>query len=150
MAAVKVPLLEASFPGIAGGWLRAISFHAMALIRSIASRRSLHRAYLWPKRKTGFQFRSVRTFALFPPSSSQGLDTEINAAWKKSAEDVDIADKLHRSIQACLVVSGNNAFGHASMWPQIWPTLNPYAKLLILDEPAAPLILPIKPYLQAH
>ena len=51
---------------------------------------------------------------------------------------LDIADKLHRSIQT---LSGGEwqRVRLVGMCLQIWPTLNPYAKLLILDEPVASL-----------
>ena len=76
--------------------------------------------------------------ALSLPSSSHGLDAEINAALDEISQMLDITDKLHRSIQT---LSGGEwqRVRLAGMCLQIWPTLNPYAKLLILDEPAAPL-----------
>lgn len=90
------------------------------------------------KCKASLQLRSVQYLALSLPSSSHGLDTEINAALEEISQMLDITDKLHRSIQT---LSGGEwqRVRLAGMCLQIWPTLNPYAKLLILDEPAAPL-----------
>ena len=101
---------------------------------------SLHRAYLCQSARPAFNLEVFQYLALSLPSSSQGLNTEINAALEEITQMLDIADKLHRSIQA---LSGGEwqRVRLAGMCLQVWPTLNPYAKLLILDEPAAPLDL---------
>ena len=62
----------------------------------------------------------------------------MELAVKELVDVLELEDKLHRSIHQ---LSGGEwqRVRLCAICLQIWPSLNPYAKLLILDEPAAPL-----------
>ncbi|MFY2508580.1 vitamin B12 ABC transporter ATP-binding protein BtuD [Vibrio pectenicida] len=68
----------------------------------------------------------------------QKLTADAEQALKELTELLEIADKLHRSIHQ---LSGGEwqRVRLCAICLQIWPSLNPNAQLLILDEPAASL-----------
>ncbi|MGF1755966.1 vitamin B12 ABC transporter ATP-binding protein BtuD, partial [Vibrio makurazakiensis] len=99
---------------------------------------ALYRAYLSQSARPAFNLEVFQYLSLSIPSSAKNNEPLIQQALNEIADMLDISDKLHRSIQA---LSGGEwqRVRLAAMCLQIWPSLNPYAKLLILDEPAAPL-----------
>ncbi|MGF1745931.1 vitamin B12 ABC transporter ATP-binding protein BtuD [Vibrio minamisatsumaniensis] len=133
----KSTLLE-TISGIGNDYQGDINIDGQDLAELSLQDLSLHRAYLCQSARPAFNLEVFQYLALSLPSSSLGLDAEINAALQELGQMLDISDKLHRSIQT---LSGGEwqRVRLAGMCLQIWPTLNPYGKLLILDEPAAPL-----------
>lgn len=99
---------------------------------------ALHRAYLSQSEKPAFNLDVFQYLALSLPASATGMEDEVNQAIKTITAMLKIADKLHRSIHH---LSGGEwqRVRLAGSCLQVWPALNPYAKLMILDEPAAPL-----------
>lgn len=99
---------------------------------------ALHRAYLSQSEKPAFNLDVFQYLALSLPASANGRGQEVNSVIKSIAAMLKIADKLHRSIHH---LSGGEwqRVRLAGSCLQVWPSLNPYAKLMILDEPAAPL-----------
>lgn len=104
---------------------------------------ALYRSYLSQSARPAFNLEVFQFLALSLPSTSSDTNNEIQVKAVSQAIDeichmLEISDKLHRSIQA---LSGGEwqRVRLAGMCLQIWPTLNPYSNLLILDEPAAPL-----------
>jgi len=96
------------------------------------------RAFLCQSDRPAFNLDVVQYLALSLPGHVQSHSKELEAVIQELAELLEIADKLHRSIHH---LSGGEwqRVRLCAICLQIWPTLNPYAKLLILDEPAAPL-----------
>ncbi len=96
------------------------------------------RAYLTQQGMPAFSFPVYQYLSLSLPVYSSATAEEINLAIALLTELLQIADKLHRPIQQ---LSGGEwqRVRLAAICLQIWPALNPEAKLLILDEPAAPL-----------
>ncbi|MBF4433127.1 vitamin B12 ABC transporter ATP-binding protein BtuD [Vibrio anguillarum] len=99
---------------------------------------SLHRAYLSQNDKPVFNVDVYQYLALAIPSCADLHSQVVNQAVVHLTQRLNIQDKLHRSIHQ---LSGGEwqRVRLAGICLQIWPTLNPYAQLLILDEPAAPL-----------
>lgn len=99
---------------------------------------ALYRSYLSQSEKPAFNLDVFQYLALSLPASAKGLEPEINAAIQSIADMLKIADKLHRSIHH---LSGGEwqRVRLAGSCLQVWPSLNPGAELMILDEPAAPL-----------
>lgn len=99
---------------------------------------ALHRAYLSQSARPSFNLEVFHYLSLSVPSCVKGDWQRVNLVLDELCELLQIREKLHRSIQQ---LSGGEwqRVRLAAMCLQIWPTLNPYAKLMILDEPAAPL-----------
>lgn len=99
---------------------------------------ALHRAYLSQSARPAFNLEVFQYLSLSVPSGNKGNWQQVNDVLQDLCQLLQIEDKLHRSIQQ---LSGGEwqRVRLAAMCLQIWPTLNPYAKLMILDEPAAPL-----------
>ncbi|MCG6232210.1 vitamin B12 ABC transporter ATP-binding protein BtuD [Vibrio furnissii] len=99
---------------------------------------ALHRAYLSQSEKPAFNLDVFQYLALSLPACAAEQGDEVNQAIRQITTLLNIKDKLHRSIHH---LSGGEwqRVRLAGSCLQIWPSLNPYAKLLILDEPAAPL-----------
>ncbi|ENF8748516.1 vitamin B12 ABC transporter ATP-binding protein BtuD [Vibrio fluvialis] len=99
---------------------------------------ALHRAYLSQSEKPAFNLDVFQYLALSLPACAAEKGDDVNQAITFITELLNINDKLHRSIHR---LSGGEwqRVRLAGSCLQIWPSLNPYAKLLILDEPAAPL-----------
>ncbi|AXN30308.1 vitamin B12 ABC transporter ATP-binding protein BtuD [Vibrio coralliilyticus] len=103
-------------------------------IESLAS----YRGFLSQSDRPAFNLEVSQYLSLSLPSSVQGLDKAVELAVKELVDVLELEDKLHRSIHQ---LSGGEwqRVRLCAICLQIWPSLNPYAKLLILDEPAAPL-----------
>lgn len=99
---------------------------------------SLHRAYLSQSDKPAFSLQVFQYLALAIPSCAEPHSAAVNQAINDITHLLNIEDKLHRSIHQ---LSGGEwqRVRLAGICLQIWPSINPYAKLLILDEPSAPL-----------
>ena len=65
-------------------------------------------------------------------------NTQLEKVIQELAKLLEVDDKLHRSIHH---LSGGEwqRVRLCAICLQVWPSLNPHARLLILDEPAAPL-----------
>lgn len=110
-------------------------------IESLAS----YRGFLSQSDRPAFNLEVSQYLSLSLPSSVQRLDDAVEQAVKELVDVLELEDKLHRSIHQ---LSGGEwqRVRLCAICLQIWPSLNPYAKLLILDEPAAPLDIGQKPY----
>ncbi|MDE1265428.1 vitamin B12 ABC transporter ATP-binding protein BtuD [Vibrio aestuarianus] len=99
---------------------------------------SLHRAYLSQSDKPAFNLQVFQYLSLAIPSCAELHSEAVNQAVNDITHLLNIEDKLHRSIHQ---LSGGEwqRVRLAGICLQIWPSINPYAKLLILDEPSAPL-----------
>ncbi len=99
---------------------------------------ALRRAYLSQSEKPAFNLDVFQYLALSLPLNSSLKDSKVNQAVKHFAQLLKIDDKLHRSIHQ---LSGGEwqRVRLAGSCLQVWPEINPYSKLLILDEPGAPL-----------
>jgi vitamin B12 transport system ATP-binding protein len=96
------------------------------------------RAFLCQSDRPAFNLDVVQYLALSLPAHIDSHSPDIESVINELSQLLEIDDKLHRSIHH---LSGGEwqRVRLCAICLQIWPTLNPYAKLLILDEPAAPL-----------
>ncbi len=103
-------------------------------VETLASRR----AYLTQSGKPPFAIGVAQYLSLSVPSFVEPNSPHITAAVEELSALLKLEDKLHRSIAE---LSGGEwqRVRLAGICLQVWPTLNPYARLLLLDEPAAPL-----------
>ncbi|MDA0147644.1 vitamin B12 ABC transporter ATP-binding protein BtuD [Vibrio sp. LaRot3] len=94
------------------------------------------RAFLSQSDRPAFNLEVSQYIALSVPVAAD-VD-EVNRVVDELAGILNIQDKLHRSIHH---LSGGEwqRVRLCAICLQIWPSLNPQAKLLVLDEPAAPL-----------
>ncbi|MEZ9232763.1 vitamin B12 ABC transporter ATP-binding protein BtuD [Vibrio amylolyticus] len=96
------------------------------------------RAYLSQSARPAFNLAVFQYLALSVPKCCKLDDEKVQDALETLTKLVNIEDKLHRSIHH---LSGGEwqRVRLAAICLQVWPSLNPHAKLLILDEPGAPL-----------
>lgn len=97
-----------------------------------------HRAYLAQNDKPSFQLQVFQYLALSVPAGVTLERSEVASEIDQISRLLNINDKLHRSIHQ---LSGGEwqRVRLAGSCLQVSPVLNPSARLLILDEPAAPL-----------
>lgn len=133
----KSTLLEA-ISGIGEGYTGEVVWHDKPLSEFSLQDLSLQRAYLSQSARPAFNLEVFQFLALSLPSSTEPHSAIVSKVLTEVSQLLEISDKLHRSIQT---LSGGEwqRVRLAGMCLQIWPSLNPYSKLLILDEPAAPL-----------
>lgn len=133
----KSTLLEA-ISGIGEGYTGEVIWVDKPLSSFSLQDLSLQRAYLSQSARPAFNLEVFQFLALSLPSSAEPHSVIVSEVLTEVSEMLEISDKLHRSIQT---LSGGEwqRVRLAGMCLQIWPSLNPYSKLLILDEPAAPL-----------
>lgn len=133
----KSTLLEA-ISGIGEGYAGEVMWADRTLSSFSLQDLSLQRAYLSQSARPAFNLEVFQFLALSLPSSVNLNSAIVSEVLTEVSEMLEISDKLHRSIQT---LSGGEwqRVRLAGMCLQIWPSLNPYSKLLILDEPAAPL-----------
>lgn len=133
----KSTLLEA-ISGIGEGYTGEVIWADKPLSSFSLQDLSLQRAYLSQSARPAFNLEVFQFLALSLRSSAEPHSTIVSEVLTEVSEMLEISDKLHRSIQT---LSGGEwqRVRLAGMCLQIWPSLNPYSKLLILDEPAAPL-----------
>lgn len=133
----KSTLLEA-ISGIVEGYAGEVMWVDRTLSSFSLQDLSLQRAYLSQSARPAFNLEVFQFLALSLPSSVNLNSAIVSEVLVEVSEMLEISDKLHRSIQT---LSGGEwqRVRLAGMCLQIWPSLNPYSKLLILDEPAAPL-----------
>ncbi|RJX72915.1 ATP-binding cassette domain-containing protein [Vibrio sinensis] len=127
---------------------------ASASLETLAS----YRAMLSQSDRPAFNLDVAQYLSLSIPNQTKGNASKINSldaktseinASKINASEINrvvneltgllrLEDKLHRSIHH---LSGGEwqRVRLCAICLQVWPSLNPFAKLLILDEPAAPL-----------
>lgn len=103
-------------------------------IEALASQR----AFLSQSDRPAFNLVVAQYLALSVPNSKLHDTKLVDETVSKLAQLLELGDKLHRSIHN---LSGGEwqRVRLCAICLQIWPALNPAAKLLILDEPAAPL-----------
>ncbi|WP_117234734.1 vitamin B12 ABC transporter ATP-binding protein BtuD [Vibrio maerlii] len=99
------------------------------------------RAYLAQSQRPSFNLQVFQYLALHLPKAYRHSNLHqdiVESAVEQVTEMMNIKDKLHRSV---FELSGGEwqRVRLAATALQVWPTLNSTAKLLILDEPAAPL-----------
>lgn len=96
------------------------------------------RAFLAQSDRPAFNLDVVHYLSLSLPATVQFDSAQITGVIEELSQLLEIDDKLHRSIHH---LSGGEwqRVRLCAICLQIWPTLNPHAKLLVLDEPAAPL-----------
>lgn len=99
---------------------------------------ALLRAFLSQTERPAFNIPVFRYLALSIPTHCIVQQSVFNDVIREVAQEVQIEDKLHRSI---FQLSGGEwqRVRLAGICLQIWPSINPLAKLLLLDEPAASL-----------
>ncbi|ENG9287419.1 vitamin B12 ABC transporter ATP-binding protein BtuD [Vibrio cholerae] len=97
-----------------------------------------HRAYLAQNDKPSFQLHVFQYLALSVPANVALERSEVASEIDQISRLLNIDDKLHRSIHQ---LSGGEwqRVRLAGSCLQVSPVLNPSARLLIWDEPAAPL-----------
>ncbi|MFA0413520.1 vitamin B12 ABC transporter ATP-binding protein BtuD [Vibrio renipiscarius] len=97
-----------------------------------------YRAFLTQSDRPVFNLEVAHYLALSIPAPAKHNTKAIEEAINELADCLQLHDKLHRSIHQ---LSGGEwqRVRLCAICLQIWPTLNPVAKWLILDEPAAPL-----------
>lgn len=97
-----------------------------------------YRAFLLQSDRPAFNLEVAHYLALSIPAHAKNNAAEVEKVVTELAETLQVKDKLHRSVHQ---LSGGEwqRVRLCAICLQVWPTLNPYAKLLILDEPAAPL-----------
>lgn len=110
---------------------------ASILCLSLPSQARL-RAYLSQNDRPAFNLTVYQYLALSLPSGVQPSEAIVNQALQELISLLDLQQKLSRSIH-CLSGGEWQRVRIAGSCLQIWPTLNPCGRLLILDEPAAPL-----------
>ncbi len=138
MAAVKVPYSK-RYLAAGDGYKGDIKLDGQDLSAFITARLIITPCLSVSKRKASLQILEVFQYlALSLPSSSHGLDTEINAALEEISCDVDITDKLHRSIcdtvwwwMATRSLGGHVLANLADTWIYIREAVDSF------DEPAA-------------
>ncbi|WP_084735972.1 vitamin B12 ABC transporter ATP-binding protein BtuD [Vibrio mytili] len=108
------------------------------LLRLPLSEQAHQRSYLCQQSRPAFNVDVFQYLALSLPSGAVITESKVRDAVNKIVELVQLQDKLHRSIQT---LSGGEwqRVRLAGVCLQVWRTINPYSKLLVLDEPAAPL-----------
>ena len=96
------------------------------------------RAFLCQTDRPAFNLEVAHYLSLSIPAHAKSNTLVIEQAINELAELLQLHDKLHRSVHQ---LSGGEwqRVRLCAICLQIWPTLNPFAKVLILDEPAAPL-----------
>ncbi|KGY12637.1 iron ABC transporter [Vibrio tubiashii] len=99
---------------------------------------SASRAFLVQSDRPAFNLDVVHYLSLSLPSTALASHPNVTEVIEELSKLLEVDDKLHRSIHH---LSGGEwqRVRLCAICLQIWPTLNPHAKLLILDEPAAPL-----------
>jgi vitamin B12 transport system ATP-binding protein len=107
---------------------------------------ALHRAYLAQNERPVFSLDVYQYLALSTPLLLKPQETPVVQTIAYLTSRLDLTEKLHCSIHQ---LSGGEwqRVRLAGSCLQIWPTLNPYANLLILDEPAAALDIGQEPLL---
>ncbi|NVD06569.1 vitamin B12 ABC transporter ATP-binding protein BtuD [Vibrio sp. JPW-9-11-11] len=107
---------------------------ASSSVESLAQRR----AFLSQNDRPAFNLDVVHYLSLSLPFWLAPERSKTEKVIAELAQLLEIADKLHRSIHH---LSGGEwqRVRLCAICLQIWPTLNPQAQLLVLDEPAAPL-----------
>lgn len=97
-----------------------------------------YRAFLSQSDRPAFNLIVAQYLMLSIPASAQADTTQVDSTVRDLACLLELEDKLLRPIHH---LSGGEwqRVRLCAICLQIWPTLNPNAKLLILDEPAAPL-----------
>lgn len=96
------------------------------------------RAFLAQSDRPAFNLDVVHYLSLSLPAAVQPGSPQLTEVIEELAQLLEIDDKLHRSIHH---LSGGEwqRVRLCAICLQVWPSLNPHAKLLVLDEPAAPL-----------
>ncbi|MFB9215304.1 vitamin B12 ABC transporter ATP-binding protein BtuD [Vibrio sinaloensis] len=96
------------------------------------------RAFLSQSDRPAFNLIVAQYLALSVPKQAAKNRSAIDDAVAELAQLLDLSDKLHRPIHH---LSGGEwqRVRLVAICLQIWPTLNSSARVLILDEPAAPL-----------
>ncbi|MGD8109410.1 vitamin B12 ABC transporter ATP-binding protein BtuD [Vibrio sp. TRT 17S01] len=96
------------------------------------------RAFLSQSGRPAFNLDVVQYLSLSIPAHCDIEEQKVKQAVLELTSLLELQDKLHRSIH---YLSGGEwqRVRLAAICLQVWPALNPYAKLLVLDEPAAPL-----------
>lgn len=96
------------------------------------------RAFLAQSDRPAFNLDVVHYLSLSLPAFIDVNNTQLEKVIQELAKLLEVDDKLHRSIHH---LSGGEwqRVRLCAICLQVWPSLNPHARLLILDEPAAPL-----------
>lgn len=96
------------------------------------------RAFLSQSDRPAFNLIVAQYLALSLPNHAARRHAVTDHAVAELARLLDLSDKLHRPIHQ---LSGGEwqRVRLVAICLQVWPTLNPSARVLILDEPAAPL-----------
>lgn len=99
---------------------------------------ALKRAYLSQNERPAFHIEVFQYLALSLPATCDLHQIEVTKTIEYLTSLVAVNDKLHRSIYQ---LSGGEwqRVRLVAISLQVWPSLNPHARLLLLDEPAAPL-----------
>ena len=124
----KSTLLEA-ISGIGEGYAGEVMWADRTLSSFSLQDLSLQRAYLSQSARPAFNLEVFQFLALSLPSSVNLNSAIVSEVLTEVSEMLEISDKLHRSIQT---LSGGEwqRVRLAGMCLQIWPSLNPYSKLL--------------------
>lgn len=130
--------LLSSLSGVGAEYKGQVQFDDVELADISVTDLALYRAYLSQNARPAFNLEVFQFLSLSIPACAKENNPAIQQALDDITSMLEISDKLHRSIQA---LSGGEwqRVRLAAMCLQVWPSLNPYAQLLILDEPGAPL-----------
>ncbi|WP_194435077.1 vitamin B12 ABC transporter ATP-binding protein BtuD [Vibrio fluminensis] len=115
-----------------------VQLDEVALSEAPLAQQAAYRAFLSQSDRPAFNLEVSHYLALSIPANAKHETSKIEQVVSELADLLQIDDKLHRSIHQ---LSGGEwqRVRLCAICLQIWPSLNPYAQLLILDEPAAPL-----------
>jgi vitamin B12 transport system ATP-binding protein len=116
----------------------SIYYNDTNLVDMKIERIASYRSYLAQNQRPVFNLDVFQYLELSLPKSALANNMMVNLVVKHLVAVLGIGDKLHRSIHE---LSGGEwqRVRLAGSALQIWPSLNPYALLWILDEPGAPL-----------
>lgn len=108
------------------------------ILQTSISLQSSVRAYLSQSDRPSFHIHVYQYLLLSQPESMKYQGTEFEHVVQLLINRLSLNNKLNDSI---LNLSGGEwqRVRLAGIFLQVWPTLNPYAQLLILDEPTAAL-----------
>ncbi|MFA0085725.1 vitamin B12 ABC transporter ATP-binding protein BtuD [Vibrio sp. 10N.261.51.F12] len=107
---------------------------------------SLLRAYLNQSSRPAFNMPVYQYLSLSIPSCCDGQNTQVNHAVSEITALLNLTSMLTRTVHH---LSGGEwqRVRLAACCLQIWKPINPFAKLLVLDEPSAPLDVGQEKYL---
>ncbi len=108
---------------------------------------ALVRAYMSQSERPAFNMMVFHFLSMSVPNLPDIDAKQVDATLSEVTQLLNVSALLHRTVHQ---LSGGEwqRVRLAAMCLQVWPALNPYSRLLILDEPSAPLDIGQERYLQ--